>query len=227
MQCRIDLRCSIPARLYRLDARLGLRPDVPDALLRFLAKSQRTSKQILHVLAARRNFSCSAVFISGGYLVCIGYGIVMEEESKLISDRHGHDPPRRRNFRIRVALSPAGISHRLGLGTGQRPAARGCAQYDWRFHDADGHLVLGGVIDSPRITTSARARACLICNGCADFPFHPAALDHLASGLAAVADRVLHQRRAQSRSASGWSLPDFSLDSFRLRRARHGIYSPK
>jgi hypothetical protein len=33
MRCRIDFRYSIPAGLHRLDARLGLRPDVSDPLL--------------------------------------------------------------------------------------------------------------------------------------------------------------------------------------------------
>jgi hypothetical protein len=44
MRCRIDLRLSIPAGLHRLDAWLGLRPDVPDPLLRLLAQPRLAPK---------------------------------------------------------------------------------------------------------------------------------------------------------------------------------------
>ena len=38
MRCRVDFCLSIPAGLYRLDARSGLRADVSDPLLRLLAQ---------------------------------------------------------------------------------------------------------------------------------------------------------------------------------------------
>jgi hypothetical protein len=65
MRCRIDHRRAIPPRLHRLDAGPGLRPDVPDPLLRLLAQPERAAEQILHVLAIGWNLSRSSVLVSG------------------------------------------------------------------------------------------------------------------------------------------------------------------
>ena len=58
----------------------------------------------------------------------------------------------------------------------------------------------------------------------ADFSTHSTAVDNLATGLAAVASGVLHQRSAQSGHATGLAVPHFSLDCFRLRRTGRRIY---
>src|SRR4029077_5543356 len=56
---------------------------------------------------------------------------------------------------------------------------------------------------------------------------HPAAVDHLAANLAALAAGVLRPRRPQSGQAAGRALPNFSLERLRPRLARRRIYSAK
>src|SRR5580658_6293324 len=124
MRSRIDLRCSIPAGLHRLDARPGLPPDVPDPLLRRLAQPERAPEQVLHVLATRRNLPGSTIFVPGRYFVRLGDREAVEEESAADANCPHHHPPRRGDLCLWPALSPAGIFDRLGMGAAQRPATR-------------------------------------------------------------------------------------------------------
>ena len=142
MRCRVDFGFSIPAGLYRLDARFGLRPDVSDPLLRLLAHSQPAPKQILHVLATWRHIPRSFIFISCRNLVCSRHRETVEQKSCPRTNRPYHHPSRRGNLRLRPALSPAGIRRRLGLGAVQRSVARGYPQHHRPVHDAHGRFVL-------------------------------------------------------------------------------------
>src|ERR1039457_6794679 len=50
-----DLGPVFPSRVDRLDARLGLRPDVPDALLRRMARRQRPQNHLPQSIATPRH----------------------------------------------------------------------------------------------------------------------------------------------------------------------------
>src|ERR1700674_830152 len=57
---------SIPACVYRLDARPGLRIDVPDALLRLLVGWRCAQKHFFYVVSTGRNSACPTVSFSRG-----------------------------------------------------------------------------------------------------------------------------------------------------------------
>ena len=65
--------------LHRLDAGTGLRADVPDPLLRLLAQPAGEAEPFLHVFAAGRDVSGSAVSVPGGDFVCAGHGETLAE----------------------------------------------------------------------------------------------------------------------------------------------------
>src|SRR5437879_2480616 len=73
-----------PPCVYRLDARVGLRADVSNALLRLLAES-RSEKILLadHLVAARRHVARAAVCFSRGGLFCAGHGTLERKGSKI------------------------------------------------------------------------------------------------------------------------------------------------
>src|SRR5207245_6853118 len=76
-----------PPCVYRLDARVGLRADVSNALLRLLAES-RSEKILLadHLVAARRHVARAAVCFSRGGLFCAGHGTFARKGSR--TQRH-------------------------------------------------------------------------------------------------------------------------------------------
>src|ERR1700687_367213 len=220
-------RRKIPARLHRLDARAGLPADVPDSRLRFLAEPTGAAKPLFHVLPVGWNFSRAVVSVSGRNLVCHGHGKTAPEESAGSADRPHHGPPGRGNFRLWPALSPAGIPGGLGMGAQKRSAARRYSQHHRAVHDADEHCLLAGSSGEARSGNALGAGTHCLRDGFAHLFADPAALDDLASALAAVAAGVVRQWRTQSRNSAGWPVPGFSLDGLRLRGSGGGIYPAK
>lgn len=208
---------SIPDSLYRLDARLGVRSYVPDPLLRLLAQPHRAAKQILHVLATGRNFSRAVIFISGRNFLRSGNREVAQKKSFTGSNRPHDNFAWRTNPWFWPALPIAGIRDRLGLGPVQRFIACGYPQYDRLIDDADGRNVLDRTLYEKRPNSRTRANRGIICSGDAHFPAHAAPVDDLASRLAAMAARIVHQRTSQSGHATGMALSRFSVERFRFR----------
>ena len=85
------------SRLHRLDARPGLRADVPDALLRLLAESRGPQDDVLHVVATGWDSAGAAVSLSGGNFVCPGDRQAATEGPGAERDRAHHHPARRGN----------------------------------------------------------------------------------------------------------------------------------
>ena len=125
----------------------------------------------------------------------------------------------------RAPVPAAGISDCLGLGALERSAAGGHSEQHRRIADVDGGGLLVGFGAAPAIS-ERRIRG-------PDHPHatHPgdggggggfddlapdsASVDDLASGLAGLANRFLHRRRAP-RAAAGGTVSDFPLDGVRL-----------
>src|SRR5438552_7958600 len=108
---------SIAAGLHCLAARLGLPADVPDALLRCLARWPRSQFNFLHVVAARRHIPCTAVPIPCWNFFRVSYRQAREEASVSKSDRKDHHSAWRRNLCPRIALPDPGIRDLARLGT--------------------------------------------------------------------------------------------------------------
>ena len=92
------------------------------------------------------------------------------------------------NFCIWAALSGAGICGCLGLGAEERPAAGGCAEHDWPVDDAAGDRVLAGACRGGRAAAATCFGADGAGNGFADLLADAAAVDYVASDVAALAD---------------------------------------
>src|SRR5580658_856301 len=217
----------IPPRLYRLDARTGLRTDVSDSLLRFVALRRSAAEPVFHVFAAGRDFSGAAFSFSGRSFVCAGHGKTVGEESFSGADCQAHDSAGRGDFRLRTTLPAAGVRPRNGMVAVDGPAAGGHPEHDWPVDDADGRSVLAGVIgggqDREQFEDQARDGGGIVTHGSADFAVDATAVDHVASALAALAARVLYRRSAQSGRAAVMAVSDFSLERVRLRRAGRGL----
>jgi len=218
MRCRVDIHPIIPAGLHRLDARLGLRPDVSDPLLRLLAQPRRAPEQVLHVLPTRRNLPSSFVFVSGGGFVRTGNRKAVDQESATRANRARYDPSWRGNLCLRLALSPAGICHCLGLGAAQRSVARGHTQHHRSLDDAHGSALLDCAVDRRRQTRKIRPGSRVNWNRSDDFYAHASDVDHMATALAAVAAGIVSRRCPQSWHSTSLAFPYFSLGRFRICR---------
>src|SRR5216684_1825425 len=60
------------ACVYRLDAGIGMRSDVSDALLQLVAYSGGAEDGILPVVTSGGDTACAAVYFFGGHFVCDG-----------------------------------------------------------------------------------------------------------------------------------------------------------
>src|SRR5579863_1886527 len=96
------------------------------------------AEPVFHVFAAGRDVPGAAVSVSGGNLVRAGDGKTMAEGCAGRANCANDDLARRGDLRLRTAVPVAGIYRRLGMGAEERPAARGCAEYDRVVDDAVG-----------------------------------------------------------------------------------------
>src|SRR5437016_1078688 len=203
----------ITVGLHRLDARAGLRPDVSDTLLRFLAGRRGAQEHLFYVVAIGRHAACPAVFVPCGHFIRAGRRQAPAKRSCSFSNRADHYPARCGNFKLGTAVSRAGISDLLGLGTVERSVPCGYSQHHRHFHDAHGGELRRGVVGCWKgSATSAHVGRSSCGNGFDDRPAHAAAVDNVASALASVAARIVYQRRAQFGRTSAVALPGFSLD---------------
>ena len=119
------------------------------------------------------------------------------KESAAGADRPHHDPARRRNLGLWPAVPAAGIRDLLGMGAEKRSAPRRYPQHHRRLDDADGGALLDGESVGRRASGLHAAKAlgerrrdvdepvarliiAASCDGAADLPADPSALDHLA-----------------------------------------------
>src|SRR5439155_6665302 len=179
-------------RLHRLDARLGLRPDVPDALLRLMARRRGAQVHLLYVVAVGRHTTCTAISVPCRNLVRADHRQAPAEECSGRPDRAHDDSPRRRDLRSRFALSHAGILHRISVGAVDGSAARGCSEYHRSLDDADGDRVLDRFAEHSFGSGAQYAVASKVDRSgdihcCRDFHGHAVAVDHVASALASLA----------------------------------------
>src|SRR5207245_11772475 len=84
---------SFSARLHRLDARLGLRPDVPDALLRLMARRRGAQVHLLYVVAVGRHTAGTAISVPCRNLVRADHRQAPAEECCGRPDRAHDDSP--------------------------------------------------------------------------------------------------------------------------------------
>src|SRR5579872_2335103 len=75
-------------RLHRLDARLGLRRHVSDALLQLLAQPRGEALRSLRVVATRRHLAGSAVHFSRGNFVRARHGKTARSRYRPSRDRN-------------------------------------------------------------------------------------------------------------------------------------------
>src|ERR1700751_4778348 len=92
-----------------------------------------------------------------------------------------------------------------------------CAQYDRPFDDADGHYVLVGSVAAVATKRKAGASVGSPWHNVADCAVDTAVVDYVASAMAALATRVLHQRRAQPGQTSTVAVSDLPMDRIRIR----------
>src|SRR5437660_12817595 len=176
---------------HRLDARAGLRPDVSDTLLRLLAGRRGAQEHLFHVVAIGRHAACPVVSVPCGHFVRAGRRQAPAKRSCGFSDRAHHHPARCGNFKLGTAVSRAGISDLLGLGTVERSVPCGYSQHHRHFYDAHGSELRCGFVGCWKISAPP---ACVGWSSSSDrsddLPAHAAAVDNLASALASMAARI-------------------------------------
>src|SRR5438445_12265209 len=138
--------------LHRLDARTGLRPDVSDTLLRFLAGRRGAQEHLFHVVAIGRHAACPVVSVPCGHFVRAGRRQAPAKRSCGFSDRAHHHPARCGNYKLGTAVSCAGISDRLALGDGVRSVPRGYSQRHRHLHDAYGSYLRAAFVSCWRLS---------------------------------------------------------------------------
>src|SRR5277367_339738 len=129
------------------------------------------------------------------------------------------------NFRLRPALPRTGIRSRLPLGSVDRSLPRRYPQHSRPLDDPDGRPLLA----KRGSQSGQRPRAATIRRSLANARnlrrpsrrdasnhFNAAPLDHASPLMAAMAARVLHQRRPRPRKAPALALSTFSLVGFRI-----------
>src|SRR5258707_6851956 len=119
------------ACVYRLDAGLGMRSDVSDALLRLVAYSGGTEDGILPVVASGGDAARAAIYFSGGRFICNGDAAAAREGSCGQRDCANYDFAGGGDFLGGAAVLGGGIY--LGVFQIARDgfAARGCVGQFW------------------------------------------------------------------------------------------------
>src|ERR1700693_1392959 len=117
------------ACVYRLDARVGLRPDVSDALLQRVAYSAGADDGILPVVASGWNVAGAAIYFSGGRFVRDGDAAAARERRGTQRDCANGNFARGRDFWVGTAVSRPGIHLGLSEVAVDGFAARGCAEH--------------------------------------------------------------------------------------------------
>ena len=109
-------------------------------------------------------------------------------------------------------VSTAGIPDRLSVGAMDGFAPRGCVEHDRLVHDVDGCACWAVV----SVGKGSRLRLGLvgIRRRSDDFTIESPRVDDVAPGPAAMADRVLYQRRSQPWHAAGLAIPIFPWTAF-------------
>src|ERR1035438_7087448 len=93
-----DLGHVFPSRLDRLDARPGLRPDVPDALLRRMARRQRPQNPLPQSIATPRHSARAPLSFSSRSFLRPGHRQTHSQTADPRRNNPHHAPPRRRNL---------------------------------------------------------------------------------------------------------------------------------
>ncbi len=212
-------RKTTTPRLHRLDARPRLPADVSNALLRFVARRRRARR---HLSSSGRNsaercplrsFFSLPEFPSRSSPTACAARVSLPTKLPVTTIRRGAEI-----LRTRSAVSRAGIRSRPAVGAVDRSAARGRAEHDRSFDDAHGNRFAPD--ENPRCQRNCRGA-----RGIGHCARHAAAMDHLATPLAAVVSRVVHQRRSHLRQAATVAVPNFSLDGICIRRARAWVFA--
>src|ERR1035437_8359617 len=127
-----------PPCLDRLDAWSGLRPVVTDALRLRLAGRRCARNAFSHAIAPAGHAACASVSISSWNFLCSGYRQTHSQRPDSCRNHSHHGSARRRNPCLRILVSLAGVSHRLGMGSLVGLTARGRPEYHRTLHDLDG-----------------------------------------------------------------------------------------
>src|SRR5208283_5049816 len=133
-----DFGSFYPSRLDRLDARPRLRPDVPDALLRRLARRRCPQHQLSESIGTLGHAAGAPLSFSSRNFLRLGHRQTASQEPDSRRDHPQNGPPRRPNPGLWTPLPPAGISHRLGMGPLVRLTPRRRAEHHRTIHDPDG-----------------------------------------------------------------------------------------
>ena len=150
-----DLGPFFPSRLDRLDARPGLCPDVPDALLRRMARRQRPQNQLPQRIATPRHSARAPLSFSSRSFLRPGHRQTHSQTSDPRRNNPHHAPPQRRNLRLRTPVPPARISHSLGMGAMVRLTPSGRPEHHRPIDDPNGANLRHG---PARVGTGALAR---------------------------------------------------------------------
>src|SRR5579864_2490459 len=189
------------ARLHRLDARAGLRADVPDALLRFVARRRGAGYEVHGLVTAGWNAARSAVSLPCRNFLRAADGPDAAKRIRAGSHRGQVNSARGGNLRARAAFSRAGVHSRPAVGAVDRSTPRGRAECDRNLADAHGGGEWAGANSRGQYDSGGGGRA-------GDCARDSAALDHVAAAMAAVVPGVVYQWRPHFQSAAAVAIPD-------------------
>src|SRR6266852_6195750 len=198
------------ACVYRLDAGIGMRSDVSDALLRLVAYSGGTEDGILPMVASGGDAARAAIYFPGGRFICDGDAAAAREGSCAQRDCANHDYAGSGDLRARLAVPRPGVFAGLSQFAVDGFAARGCVEHFGIVDDVDGSAVLGDGFG--HVGEIAEKRDCLRTGGsdlgCAG---HAMVVVDTSAAMVAVAAGVVRQWRAHLRAAAALVVSDFSV----------------
>src|SRR5216684_4973546 len=131
------------ACVYRLDAGIGMRSDVSDALLRLVAYSGSPEDGILPLVASGGDAARASIYFPGGRFICDGDAAAAREGSCAQRDCANYDFAGSGDFWAGTAVSGAGIYLGISQVAVDGFTARGCVEHFGIVDDVDGGAVLG------------------------------------------------------------------------------------
>src|SRR5208282_5481551 len=242
-----DLGSFFPPCLDRLDARPGLRPDVPDALLRCLAGRGCPQHQLPERIATAGDTACAPLSFSRRNFLRSSHRQTHSQGPDRWRNHPQNGAPWRGDPRLRTSLPAAGISDRMGMGPLVRLTARRRTEHHRPIHDPDGANLRNGIARVGTNAASASSGQALarpsraklgrqlgprprpnrnrLHRGHSSYRLvDSASLHHLETDLAALATRILHRRMPQPGGPAALALPSVPLGCIRFRRTGCGIY---